>query len=282
MTDGGLLVLDPQNPNGAWRQADEAWHPDIVFGDGLFETIGVTRGRPRALLAHLDRFLSSAAALDLVPPERSVLESGVLLAARAVAEHDEGAVRLVQVHAGGTELLTWITFGPYRAGRAARFEGLAVAVLDRGIPAHPAPATGWLPSGVKAAAYAVNRQAVREARRREADDAVFVSSDGVVLEGATASVLVRVGDRLLTPSVELPILPGITRRRVLAAAAGWGYDAAEGELAPADLHAADGLWLLSSLRLAAPVHTVDGRSRPVDTALSARLNALLLGEDAAV
>ena len=53
--------------------------------------------------------------------------------------------------------------------------------------------------------------AIREAKRRGADDAIFVSSDGVVLEAPTASVILRFGDRFVTPAPTGGILHGTTQ-----------------------------------------------------------------------
>jgi 4-amino-4-deoxychorismate lyase len=42
------------------------------------------------------------------------------------------------------------------------------------------------------------------------------------------------------------------------------------------LRAADAAWLVSSVRLAAPVRELDGRALAVDTDLTASINAFLL------
>ena len=56
---------------------------------------------------------------------------------------------------------------------------------------------------------------VDEAVRAGADDALLVALDDVVLEAPTSNVWFREGDRLLTPSLELPILAGVTRSTLL-------------------------------------------------------------------
>ena len=61
--------------------------------------------------------------------------------------------------------------------------------------------------------------AIDEARRRGADDAVFVSPDGIVLEGPTTNLWWRRGETLFTPSLELGILAGVTRATLLELAA---------------------------------------------------------------
>ena len=57
-----------------------------------------------------------------------------------------------------------------------------------------------------------------EAKRRGADDAVFVDGDGTVLEGPTTNVWWRRGRTLYTPSLDLGILAGVTRAAILDAA----------------------------------------------------------------
>ena len=76
---------------------------------------------------------------------------------------------------------------------------------------------------MKSTSYAVNMAAEAEARRRGADDAVFVDADGIVLEGPTTNIWWRRGRTLFTPSLELGILAGVTRAAVIELAAGAGY-----------------------------------------------------------
>ena len=73
----------------------------------------------------------------------------------------------------------------------------------------------WLLPGVKSTSYAVNMAAEAEARRRGADDAVFVDADAIVLEGPTTNVWWRRERTLFTPSLDLGILAGVTRATVL-------------------------------------------------------------------
>ena len=68
-----------------------------------------------------------------------------------------------------------------------RGRGVALASLPLAIGAHARRSSPWLLPGVKSTSYAVNMAAQREAHRRGADDAVFVSAEGIVLEGPTSS-----------------------------------------------------------------------------------------------
>ncbi len=133
-------------------------------------------------------------------------------------------------------------------------------LLDRGLPAQGAHMTPWLLAGAKTLSYAVNMAALRHGAELGVDDVVFVSSDGYILEGPRSSVVIAVEERLLTPPPEYPILRGTTQQALFSVAGAEGFDCAYEQLQPADLFAAQGVWLVSSITLAARVHTLDGQS----------------------
>ena len=118
------------------------------------------------------------------------------------------------------------------------------------------------------------------ARARGADDAVFVTGDGLVLEGPVTNVWWRRGSTLFTPSLDLGILAGVTRQTVLDLAAGKGYETREGRYALADLVAADEAFTSSSVRELLPVVELDGHAIPrgeAAAALQAALREAALG-----
>ena len=67
---------------------------------------------------------------------------------------------------------------------------------------------------------------------------------------------------LLTPPPWYPILRGTTQQALFEVARAKGYDCDYRALRKADLLAAQGIWLISSMTLAARVHTLDGRLLP--------------------
>jgi 4-amino-4-deoxychorismate lyase len=82
------------------------------------------------------------------------------------------------------------------------------------------------------------------------------------------------GGVLHTPPLETGILAGTTVARLFARAAEAGRPTAVTAGTVADLHAADAVWLLSGVRGAATVHTLDGTPRG-DSGLSDGVRALL-------
>lgn len=84
----------------------------------------------------------------------------------------------------------------------------------------------------------------RAALAAGADEAILVNARGETVEGSRTSVWVRRGGRLLTPPLTAGGLPGVMRRWLLDTRP----DAAEATLTPADLRAADALYVSNALR----------------------------------
>lgn len=251
-------------------------------GDGVFETISVGDGHPQALEAHLVRFARSAAMLDLPAPDAGAWRAAIRAAADAVGPVPESFVKTVLTRGvEGTAVPTgWAYAAVSPDNEAARTTGVRVVLLDRGLRHDVAQTSPWLLAGAKTLSYAVNRAAVREAARREADDVVFVSSDGYLLEGPTASLMVLRDGRLRTPPPDLGILPGTTQADLFAWAPSAGLEPVTEPLRPRDLLDADAAWLVSSVRHAAPIRAVDHAELAVDRELSAAMNAFLRGRTA--
>ena len=250
----------------------------ITRGDGVFETISVASGRAQALEPHLARLQRSAAMLEMPRPDLDAWRSATLAVTAALPDVPEAFVKLVYTRGveGGARTTGWAFAEPSPDHTVARTEGIGVVVLDRGYRHDVRTSAPWLLQGAKTLSYAVNRAAVREAHRRGADDVVFLSSDGYLLEGPTANLLLRRGSRLLTPPTDLPILTGTTQADAFAYAEQQGLETAYEPLTRNDLDTAEALWLVSSVRHAAPIRAVDGVPRPIDQAFSAGLNAFLI------
>ena len=146
--------------------------------------------------------------------------------------------------------------------------------LGLGVPADFRSRAPWLLGGAKTLSYAVNMAALRHAAAQGADDVVFVSLDGQVLEGPTSTVVWSANGVLHTPPPETGILPGTTMARLFARAAEAGRPTAVTPGTVEDLHAADAVWLVSGVRSAATVHTIDGTARG-DAGLSVGVRELL-------
>lgn len=263
-----------------------------VRGDGIFETLLVRDGRPCLLEAHLGRLSHSAHLIDLPAPDLPRWRAAVAVAVREwLADGgDEGVLRLVYSRGRESEPdsgTSFATIGPLPARVAdLRRNGVAALTLDRGLSAHGTDATPWLLAGAKTLSYAVNMAALRHAERRGAGDVIFVSTDGHILEGPRSTVVIATSSPdgntcLLTPPPWYPILRGTTQQALFEVARNKGYDCDYQALKPADLVAAQGVWLVSSITLAARVHTLDGAalaSSPLQEDMAALVDAAILSD----
>lgn len=284
-----LVFLDPAFPAGRVADASQpqlmATDLGVTRGDGVFESMLAVDGRPRKMPMHLERMASSAAALQLDFPSPVLWEAAITTALAEFERVHSGAPAVVKLMLtrgpeGAGVPTAWVAASQVPGSTAKqREEGLDVLLLDRGYDSSVAERAPWLLLGSKTLSYAVNMAAIRFAKQHGADDVIFTSSDGKVLEGPTSTVVLAVVEdgikTLLTPELESGILPGTTQSALFAAAENAGWQLGYGPLEPSHLMQADGVWLISSIRLLAPVKSVDGEPLPVSAELTAELSALV-------
>jgi 4-amino-4-deoxychorismate lyase len=240
-----------------------------VRGDGVFETLLVRHSRPCLLETHLNRLAHSAHLLDLPVPDEARWRAAVDVAVEGwlAAGGDEGVLRLVYSRGRehGSSPTGYVTVGPVPDRVAdVRRNGVAALTLERGLAVDAADTMPWLLAGAKTLSYAINMAALRHAQRHGAGDVIFVSTDGHILEGPRSTVVIATSSPdgrtcLVTPPPWYPILRGTTQQALFEVARNKGYDCDYQALKPADLIAAQGVWLVSSITLAARVHTLDGK-----------------------
>lgn len=250
----------------------------VTRGDGIFETINAVDGHPQALDAHLARMQRSAAMLELPPPAVDRWREAVLAAVAAHPPVPELLLKVVMTRGveGSGRCSGWVQAFPNADFSRERTEGIAVLTLARGYPVDVMDTAPWLLQGAKTLSYALNMAALRYVRARGADDAVFVGSDGQVLEGPNSTVVALLGDRLVTPPSYLGILEGTTQWRLFDWAERRGLQTAYAPLTVDDLRGADTLLMCSSGRLAVPVRALDGVARAWDVELHTSALAHLL------
>jgi branched-chain amino acid aminotransferase len=110
------------------------------------------------------------------------------------------------------------------------------------------------------------------------DEAIMLDTEGNLAEGATSNLFFVRDGTLHAPSLDGPILPGITRRVVLGLADEEGIPVAERTYQPADLRAADEAFLTNSTWEIRPVDSVDDTelgAGPVTDELADAFDALV-------
>ncbi|SDX19519.1 4-amino-4-deoxychorismate lyase [Amycolatopsis xylanica] len=255
----------------------------LLRGDGVFETVLVTGGKPRELGPHLDRLARSAAMLDLPPIEIAAWER---LCDQVIGEWSgspEFVLKLVCTRGiEGDPSATPTAFALANEVDPkvlrARAEGVSVITLDRGIDPGLAERAPWLLLGAKTMSYSFNMAAIREAKRRGADDVIFTAADGSIFEGPTSTVVLVRGRTLYTPPSDIGILPGTTQAALFRSAEKAGWTVKYEPLRIEDLYEAEGLFMASSVRKLTRIHTVDDRALPDSKAVYGELMAAYEGE----
>lgn len=215
----------------------------VLRGDGCFEVLKSYEGRVFALDEHLDRLHASASALQIELPDRSELASWI---EKTASELGTGAVRVV------------VTRG---ASVPGLYDPSNVIVFGHGWDLPKAPArlfpvvapwhaagVDWDLAGAKTISYGPNLAATRRAKNEGFDDAVLLTTTGLVLEGPTFSVAWIVEGVLETPSLDLGILGSITRRTVLDIAREQDMQVVEGQWSLDRLDRATEVMALSTIR----------------------------------
>ena len=245
----GRGLVDPGEP--VLRADDEGF----TRGRAAFETTRVYGGRPFRLAEHIARLGRSAERIGLPAPDSAELERLAALALEHAGAPDATLRLYWSPGAPGGEPVGIAMVGTipeWIEGVRARGQRLVSLLLPR-------PVSPWLLPGTKSVSYAVNMAAEAEAKRRGADDAVFVDADGIVLEGPVTNIWWRLGDVLATPSLELGILAGETRAALLELANSVGWTVHQGVFPLTSLLGADEIFTSSSVREVVPVVELDGR-----------------------
>ena len=218
-------------------------------GEALFETVRAYRGVPFRLEAHFDRMAAGAAAIGIAPPPREAFRVGIAALLAACGLRD-ARVRLVLTAGlpGGTPSAS------ATAEPAPPPPRPAVLVL--------APPRAAVPlADVKLVGSIASRLARDAAVATGADDALFVTPDGRLLEGTRSNVFVVAGDRLCTPPTDGTILRGVTRDVVREVAAAAGIPCLEGPVPVSTLGSAREVFCTGSVAELWPVAEVRGHFR---------------------
>ena len=273
----GHGLVDPDRP---WLRVDDE---AVLRGRAVFETLRVYAGRPFRLPAHLERLTRSARVLGLDAPDSLALTD---LVGESLAQPHVGDAVLRVVWTAGADATRPVGFALVTALpeglEQARTAGIELRSLQLAIGATARRASPWLLPGVKSTSYAVNIAAQTEARRRGADDALFLSLEGIVLEGPTSNVWFVEDGVLHTPALDLGILAGVTRDTLVDVAADARITVESGAYELDRLARATEVFTSSSIREVMPVVRLDGaaiadgRPGPVAAAMQTGLRAAAL------
>ncbi|MBI2958371.1 MAG: aminotransferase class IV [Chloroflexi bacterium] len=253
--------------NGRLTSREQAVVPafdyGFLYGFGLFETMRAYHGVIFRLDEHIERLLRGAERLGFA----ACLSAGKLKdACNETVEANslrEARVRLTVTPGNGDGMpAPDKCASPTVMVRASSYTPHSTEVYERGFSAVVATSRRCLDSvmpGIKSLSYAENLLARFHASRQAADEALFVTERGLLLEGSISNVFLVSGPILVTPSAQ-GILPGIARKDVLGLAAALGIPVEERAVTFQELVGADEAFLTNSIIEIMPLTRVEGRA----------------------
>jgi D-alanine transaminase len=250
--------------NGAYLPEEDAtisiFDRGFIFGDGIYEVSAVLGGKLVDCEAHLIRL------------ERSCNEIGLKLAwtrAELIAIHeeliarnklDEGSIYL-QVSRGAADrdfaFPKDIKPSIVLFTQARQFAD--TPQVKTGIKVVSTPDLRWARRDIKSVNLLGPVLAKQFAAENGAQEAWLIE-DGVVTEGASSTAWIVKGKTLISRPLSNKVLPGITRKAVLAFLAESGFTFEEREFTLAEAIDAEEAFITSATSLVMPVTTIDSHS----------------------
>lgn len=257
----------------------------FLYGDGIFETMRVIRGKPFRWAEHMERFQRGAAFLKIQPP----FGPDELLA---------HASRLIELNALPDSLLR-ITLSRGVGVRGYSPKGAVQPTLIMTL--HPAPerkpdappawrtitASFRLPANEALAQFKTCNKLPQVMARAEADaagadEALLLNTDGHVVEASSSNLFWIANGFVCTPPLQSGILAGVTRLVVLEICRNLGLPVRETVITPAELPRVEGAFLSLSSWGVMELDSLDGHqiARSVWTAKIRAAYEVMLGASA--
>jgi len=234
----------------------------LQFSDAIYEVFGVAGGFILNEEEHLDRLERSVRELRMAMP---MARKPLALVIREIARRNGVQNGLVYLQA---------TRGAYRRDHAvpdtpgrptliltARNMAPVDARRQSGISVVTLPDQRWGRCDIKSTSLLANVLAKTDARRAGAYEAWLVDEDGLVTEGSSTTAWIVDGQgRLVTRPLSPSILPGVTRRVLLALAAEAQVPVLERGFSSADACQAREAFLTAATAGVMPVVAIDGHA----------------------
>ncbi|MDB2683172.1 aminotransferase class IV [Alphaproteobacteria bacterium] len=112
-------------------------------------------------------------------------------------------------------------------------------------------------SQIKCSNYGDNIIALREAQNQNANEAIIMNNAGHITCATTSNIVIIKNGKFITPPLKDGCQNGITRSILMKK-----FEVTEQSITPEDLYTSEGIYLLNSLRGAAPIVTLNGKTAP--------------------
>jgi len=241
--------------------SDRALH----YGDGLFETIAVIRGKPRLWDSHLARLVRGCERLKIPPPNLNTLYDEVV----TVADSDERVVvKVIYSRGSGGR--------GYRLPDESSPRRIVMRYPWRLLPAgdirlrfcHTPLSCNPVLAGIKHLNRLEQVMARAEWVVPEIYEGLMCDLNGAVKEGTMSNLFWVKKGRLYTPDLSTCGVAGVMREQLFAVAATQGVTVETAEIAPEELLLVDEIGITNALIGLTPVAWLEDYQLPSNKLLS--------------
>lgn len=244
MTDTANTIL----VNGKRSDEITVFDRGLQFGDGVFETIRIHRGRPVWWDAHMNRLTDGCRRLEFekLPDTDNLLQEVIDNAAR----FDTGTLKII------------ITRGNSNSGyripddisdniimifsEGGRHEEIPETGIMLGLCRHYIPSPSLL-AGIKHLNRLEQVMARKECTEQGWDEGVMLDSEERVIEGTMSNIFAWYGDKLITPMITQAGVKGICRDVIMEQSMHAVGGIEECEISVSELLQSDGIFVCNSL-----------------------------------
>jgi branched-chain amino acid aminotransferase len=284
------------NINGTITPADQAFisilDHGFLFGDSVYDAFRTYDRKLFLFNRHFDRLEHSARGVFLTLPwTRERFRSEMMRTIDAANYAGESKVRLIvtrgigeviadpETCSGPTVVIIVAPLRPYPAEMYSDGVEMTVSSIPR----------GGMVGDYKTGNLMHQVLATREARSRNAYDAILLTTEGYISDGIACNVFMIQDSTLKTPGHEASIIEGITKGVVLKAARNLEMNVVQGLFHPDEIERSSEMFLTGTYREVVPVVRVDGKpigtgrpgawTRKIMEAYRVEVSRLLVQED---
>ncbi len=234
----------------------------FLYGDGVYETLRAYKGIVFKIDEHIERLFCSASMIDLkINKTPDKIKNAVYKTIRTNGHYD--AYIRISISRGPGPLgldielcpkPTFLIISNVFKGHPGQYykKGVKIAIVDVRRNLKEA-----LNPKIKSHNFLNNILAKIEAKKRGAYEAIMLNHRGYIAEGTITNIFFVKNNILYTPSPDVGILDGITRRIILDVAKELKIKTREGKFKRRDIYRADEVFISNTTMEIMPVSEVD-------------------------
>ena len=229
---------------------DKGW----LSGHGVFETIKTVENKPWAMSRHMRRAVTSAQQLGFRIPSEDLVRNAV----EQLCINEQYPFGLLRISFGqnGNWSAVHLPYEPVKEGAKLLTYDTAIAVQGQPIKSYP---------------YDYRLEILETIKALGADEAIVCNDKGKICEGSVTNLLLRIDDKWVTPPISDGVLPGVMRALVIEYCG-----VSVRSIDKSEIEQVQSAFLLSSLRIAQPVISIDGREVEQSSDFRSEIEAMAL------